>query len=153
MKDGLISAEGAKILIQNYSNLTLEDVILQGSENNKYVLSNNFGTIHLKGTTKVLATGSINGKQNVAFDLYYGMNSKGLYDAGVVVYIDDPSVVIQGPIEFGKASRASVNDWIANTHLYVCKDYNLDTLEIPEGFVWRMADNDMYELKRAIDVE
>lgn len=151
-KNGTLEADGAKILVQNYSNLTLENMILNGSENNTYVLSNNFGEIHLKGNTKILATGSVNNKENVAFDLWYGMNKNGEYDDGVTVYIDDPTVVIQGPIEFGHASRTTVAQWIANTHLYVCVDYNLDSLRIPDGFVWRIADNGMYELKRSIDV-
>lgn len=155
IKNGTIKAEDSKMLVQNYSNLTLENVKLLGSPTDTYVLSNNFGEVHLKGATEILAT-----EGNVAFDLWYGMNSKGLYDDGVTVYIDDPEVVIQGPIEFGAANRATVANWLANTHLYVCKDYpNLEGLEIRgagkgSSYEYTWVDNgDYYELKRTMDVE
>lgn len=134
------------MLVQNYSNLTLENMILRGTETDTYVLSNNFGEVHLKGNTQILATGSVNGKENVAFDLWYGMQA--VYDDGVSVYIDDPTVVIQGPIEYGKAGRASEEGFLANCHLYVCSDYDLDTLRIPEGYEWKMAENNMYHLEK-----
>lgn len=144
IEGGTISADDTKILVQNYSNLTLIDVILQGTETDTYVLSNNFGEIHLKGNTQVLATGSVNGKENVAFDLWYGMKAE--YDAGVSVYIDDPTVVIQGPIEFGKAGRADAHNFLERTHLYVCNGYDLESLRIPDGYTWGTAENGMYEL-------
>lgn len=154
IKNGTVEAQDSKILVQNYSNLTLESVKLVGSPSDTYVLSNNFGEIHLKGATEILST-----EGNVAFDLWYGMNKDGLYDDGVTVYIDDPEVVIQGPIEFGAASRATVVNWIANTHLYVCKDYpNIDSLVVHgsgkgSSYEYTWADlGDYYELKRTMDV-
>lgn len=147
IKGGTIAADDTKMLIQNYSNLTLIDVTLQGTETDTYVLSNNFGEIHLKGDTKILATGSTNGKENVAFDLWYGMSA--VYDDGVSVYIDDPTVVIQGPIEFGKAGRASQELFVERTHLYVCNGYDLESLRIPSGYTWAPAENGMYELVAA----
>ena len=147
-ENGEIAADDSKMLVQNYSNLTLRNMILRGTETDTYVLSNNFGEVHLKGNTQILATGSVKGKENVAFDLYYGMNSQGLYDDGVVVYIDDPTVVIQGPIEFGHANRIkSEEQFLERTHLYVCKDYDLDSLRIPDGYGWELAENGMYDLR------
>lgn len=136
IKDGIIKSEAAKILIQNYSNLTLDNVQLLGSPKNKYVLSNNFGNIVLKNGTHIEATSG-----NIAFDLYYGMNNQGLYDAGVTVTIEDDSVVIDGPIEFGKANRASHEDFIANTHLYIPDGYQLAA---PSGYQWVESQNPGY---------
>lgn len=147
-ENGELSADDSKMLVQNYSNLTLKDVVLRGTVTDTYVLSNNFGEIHLQGNTQILATGSVKGKENVAFDLYYGMNSQGLYDDGVVVYIDDPTVVIQGPIEFGHASRIKDEaQFLEKTHLYVCSDYDLSTLQIPSGYEFVLAENGMYDLR------
>ena len=141
IKDGELAADDTKILVQNYSNLTLEDVILRGTETDTYVLSNNFGEVHLKGKTQVLATGSNKGKENVAFDLWYGMAKDGSYDDGVSVWIDDPTVVIQGPIEFGHASRITdEQQFLARTHLYVCEGYNLNSLRIPDGYQFVASD-------------
>lgn len=153
IKDGEIAADDTKMLVQNYSNLTLENVILRGTSTDTYVLSNNFGEVHLKGNTQVLATGSTRGKENVAFDLYYGMARDGSYDDGVVVYIDDPSVIIQGPIEFGHASRITdEQQFLDRTHLYVCEGYNLETLRIPAGYQFVTSDVPGYVELRPIAV-
>lgn len=114
------------MLVQNYSNLTLDNVTLQGKSTDTYVLSNNFGEIHIKNGSKILATSG-----NVAFDLWYGMNKQGEYDDGVTVYIDTPDVVIEGPIEFGHASRIKDEaQFLSHTHLYVCEGYDLSSLQI-----------------------
>lgn len=128
IKNGTIQSEDAKILIQNYSNLTLDNVKLIGSPNNGYVLSNNFGTVVLKNGTEIIAS---DGK--VAFDLYYGMNKNGEYDDGVTVTIADSSVKIVGPIEYGKADRADAAKFVENTHLYIPAGY---ALEAPAGYAW-----------------
>ena len=115
-----------KMVIQNYSNLTLDGVIVQDAGKDTYVLSNNFGEIHLKNGTQLNATGN-----HVAFDLWYGMNKDGLYDDGVTVYIDTPDVVINGPIEFGHASRIKDEEqFLAKTHLYVCEGYDISSLNV-----------------------
>lgn len=115
-----------KMLIQNYSNLTLDNVVVQDAGCDTYALSNNFGEIHLKNGTQINATGS-----HVAFDLWYGMARDGSYDDGVTVYIDTPDVVINGPIEFGHAGRIKDEaQFLEHTHLYVCRDYDIDSLTI-----------------------
>lgn len=113
-----------KMVIQNYSNLTLDNVIVQDAGTDTYALSNNFGEIHLKNGTQINAT---NG--HVAFDLWYGMAAT--YDDGVTVYIDTPDVVINGPIEFGHANRIKDEaQFLERTHLYVCQGYDLTKLQI-----------------------
>ena len=137
LKDSTVVIKGGKItgnngnpmtkmVIQNYSNLTLDNVIVQDAGTDTYALSNNFGEIHLKNGTQINATGN-----HIAFDLWYGMNKDGLYDDGVTVYIDTPDVIINGPIEFGHAGRIKDEEqFLANTHLYVCKGFDVDSLEI-----------------------
>ena len=115
-----------KMVIQNYANLTLDGVIVEDAGKDTYVLSNNFGEVHLKNGTQLLAK---NG--HVAFDLWYGMAKDGSYDDGVTVFIDTPDVVIDGPIEFGHDKRITDEEqFLANTHLYVCSGFDVDSLQI-----------------------
>ena len=66
IKNGTITSEKALILIQNYSNLTLEDVDLIGGANTRYALSNNNGnTVICKGTNITAGKAS----PGVAFDV------------------------------------------------------------------------------------
>ena len=71
MKNGTLIFTGkinknGNILIQNYSNLTLENVMLDGSKMGagSYSLSNNNGTVNLIGSTSIKAA-----RGNVAFDV------------------------------------------------------------------------------------
>lgn len=130
MKNGTITGNAGspntKMVIQNYSNLTLDNMVVQDAGKDAYVLSNNFGTIHLKNGTQLNATGN-----HVAFDLWYGMDKNGLYDDGVTVYIDTPDVVVNGPIEFGHDRRiTSEEQFLEHTHLYVCEGYDIDSLVV-----------------------
>lgn len=130
IKDGTITGNPGtpmtKMVIQNYSNLTLDNVTVQDGGTDTYVLSNNFGEIHLKNGTKLLAQ-----SPHVALDLWYGMARDGSYDDGVTVYIDTPDVVIDGPIEFGHASRITDEaQFLEHTHLYVCPEYDVSSLTI-----------------------
>ena len=49
--------EAVKMLVQNYSNLTLEDMVLDGRGlgDGRYVLSNNCGNITITGETEIIA--------------------------------------------------------------------------------------------------
>lgn len=130
IKDGTITGNSGtpctKMVIQNYSNLTLDNVIVQDAGKDTYALSNNFGEVHLKNGTHIVATGN-----HVAFDLWYGLAKNGDYDDGVTVYIDTPDVVITGPIEFGHAKRITDEEqFLEHTHLYVCEGYDIDSLTI-----------------------
>ena len=54
IKNGVIKSDKARILIQNYSNLTLEGVSLEGGASTQYTLSNNNGeTVIGKGTNVI----------------------------------------------------------------------------------------------------
>lgn len=109
IKDGKITSTKAKILIQNYCNLTLHNVVLDGRNlvGSAYTLSLNCGKIQITGSTSILAkTGG------VAFDLYYWPS--GSYPEGVQVTVDTTGT-ISGPIELaedeteGPAAAAAKN--------------------------------------------
>ena len=92
--NGKITSDKAKILIQNYSDLTLENVVLDGTnlaDTTPYTLSLNNGKVNITGNTSILAK---NG--GVAFDLFY-WPSNG-YTDGVQLTVNTTGI-ISGPIE------------------------------------------------------
>lgn len=92
IKNGTITSEKAKILIQKYCDLTLEDVVLDGSRSN-YTLSNNNGETIIGSGTKVIAA-----EGGVAFDVYYWpQGGKGYGPVYVTVH---EGAVIDGKIEY-----------------------------------------------------
>lgn len=93
-RNGTLASTKAKILIQNYSNLTLDSVNLDGSgmPANQYALSNNFGSVNITGSTSITApTGGF------AFDVYY-WPANG-YGDGVSVTVNTTGI-IAGKIEY-----------------------------------------------------
>ena len=97
LKNGTIKSTKAYILIQNYCDLTLEDVTLDASESvgakeGSYVISNNHGTVKILGSTSILAPAG-----KVAFDVYYW---PPYYKDGVNVYVNTTGT-IRGAIEYG----------------------------------------------------
>ncbi len=110
-KNGTITSEAnsASMLVQNYCNLTLDNVTLDGSklagEGTAYTLSNNFGTILIKGGSKIIARET----KGIAFDLWYGMFAQ--YDEGLSVTVE-AGCTITGKIEYGAASRIEGTDWV-----------------------------------------
>lgn len=104
LKNGEFTADPAaadiKMLIQNYCDLTLENMICDCSEDSSitYVCSNNFGSCTISNST-VKAHPS-----RVAVDCWFGMSK--IYDAGLAIEINDSE--IDGTIEYG-AAKASLN--------------------------------------------
>ena len=140
LQNGTIIAEDAKIVIQNYSNLTLDNVEIIGAGCNKYLLSNNYGNVILKNNTKIKALDNM-----VAFDLYYGMLPE--YDNGVTVVIEDSTVVIEGRVEYSKANRVLQSDFEAKCKLTTPIGYQLD---IPIGYEWKDNGNGTQTLVASI---
>ena len=97
MKNGTLTASSANIrmIVQNYCNLTLEDMTIDastGGNNAAYALSNNCGAVNITGNTTIRAkTGQ------VAFDACWAPN-KG-YPEGTQVTVDTTGE-IDGTIEF-----------------------------------------------------
>lgn len=113
IKGGTLSAAlenpNIKMLIQNYADLTLEDMTIDCSDNPniQYVVSNNFGHCTIKNCT-ITASDHVTAwnKPGVAVDCWFGLANDGSYDNGVRVDIIDS--VINGTIEYG-AQRAALN--------------------------------------------
>ena len=86
-KNGTINAGEAKILIQNYADLTLEDVTLNAQSTGcQYVCSNNCGTVDIIGHTNIYAAAG-----QAAFDVYYW--PKGGYTEGVTVNVNTTGTI------------------------------------------------------------
>lgn len=138
-KNGKITADSnkVKILIQNYCNLTLDNVkiYIDNTFDNKickkYALSNNFGNIIIKNGTEIHSIGT-----SVAFDLYYGMDP--IYDEGVYVTIETEDVIIDGPIEYAKDSRITDPNWMNYCILKVHKNVQINP---PEGYKFELIDD------------
>lgn len=107
LMNGTISSKtgsGVKMLIQNYADLTLDNITLDGTNLDldakapNYTLSNNCGKVDLVNYANVIAR-----EQNgVAFDVWY--NLLGNYPDGVKVSVD-ATCTIDGVIEYGSAKK------------------------------------------------
>ena len=96
------------IMIQNYCNLVLDNMIVTGGDETVYTMSNNCGDIVINNTT--INAGKAQGYKDgpYAFDVYGGFQSYG----NVTVKVDGNSV-INGDIEVAHGDRAKNNN--ANT--------------------------------------
>ena len=138
-ENGVISSNSAnaKIMLQNYSNLILDNVVVNAGEVTQYVASNNFGSLTMKNNT------TLNAENCVAFDVYYHLSSA--YTDGVSVKIEDPTVVINGLVEYGMDPSGTFEDFIAKTSLIVPKGYE-EKIEFNETtyptyrYTWTDAD-------------
>ena len=113
------SATEAYIFLQNYCDLVLDDVIVEGSSITEYVASNNNGSLTMKnGTT--LTNMMENG---YAFDVCCWPSD---YPDGVIVRIDDDSVIINGKVEYGT--------YPANGAGILLDDIQKNVLIVPNGY-------------------
>ena len=86
--------KAVKMLINNYSSLTVEDMILDGSElggAGRYVLSNNSGNITITGATEIIAPA----ENGIAFDVC----KYASYEAPVVTFDADFTGGAKGAFE------------------------------------------------------
>ena len=104
---------GANIIIQNYSNLTLDNVTIDGDQTDenegnpgssyaKYVLSNNNGNTVLTGNTNIIAA---SGKY--AFDIFSGWTTA--YPSVSVTLDDNMTGTINGNIEISNWDKTAVD--------------------------------------------
>ena len=100
LKNGKIEAAkgstNVKMLVQNYCNLTLDNMVLDGTNmpgSMPYTMSNNCGNVVIKDTTITAA------KNGVAFDVYGGFGSYG----DVTVTVTGNSVV-NGTVEVDRGT-------------------------------------------------
>ena len=99
MKDGAIVANctGALMIIQNYCNLTLDNMKLDataGNNNVGYVVSNNCGNVVIKNGTTITAKTT-----GVAFDVYGGFQNYG--DVSVTL---EAGATVNGKVEVARGS-------------------------------------------------
>ncbi len=97
LKNGTLTSDKAQILVQNYCDLTLDGMMLDGTKSSVcgYVLSNNFGNTVATGDTCITA-----GEGKVAFDLWYNMSD--VYKDGVTVTFDKNFTgKVTGKVEYG----------------------------------------------------
>lgn len=99
MKDGTIVANstGALMIIQNYCNLTLDNMKLDataGNNNVGYVVSNNCGNVVIKNGTTITAKTT-----GVAFDVYGGFQNYG--DVSVTL---EAGATVNGKVEVARGS-------------------------------------------------
>lgn len=95
LKNGIFTTSTAKILVQNYSSLTLKDITLDATKSaaNTYVVSNNCGKTSIEGNTSI--TGN-----KVAFDVCWAPNAGDKYPEGAQVTVNSYGI-ITGDIEIG----------------------------------------------------
>ena len=104
-KNGVIASSKAKILIQNYSNLTLNNITLDGSKLvglYPYTLSNN------NGITNIIDSVIIAKKNSYAFDVYGGFSDY----SGPKVIVSGNSV-IDGKIEVAIDSKNGTQHYLS----------------------------------------
>lgn len=136
LKNGILtskSSSGVKMLVQNYSNLTLDKVTLVGSNmdstpgKNGYVLSNNCGASTIKGGSNIYAK---------AGDFAFDICKYGDYDEPSI-NVDNANGKIVGNIEYTLKNGGGVLDIIAGEFVGDLKlgstTPNKDNLKIEGG--------------------
>ena len=112
-RNGALTSDVAKILLQNYCDLTLEDVTIDatGSSSIQYIASNNNGSFTAVGNTQLIAD-----EGQVAFDVYYNLG--GSYPDGVTVtFGEDFTGKVAGKVEYGVSN--AVDGWEEKTVLNI----------------------------------
>ncbi len=115
LTNGTITSKTAKILIQNYSKLELDNIILDGTQSSgcRYTVSNNCGSMTVKGTTEILAN-----EGRVAFDLWHGMSASYAEEGITVTFDDSFTGKVDGKIEYGSQSP-DTEGWETKTKLNI----------------------------------
>lgn len=119
-----------KFIIQNYADLTLEDMTLDGTnlakDDYRYTLSNNAGNINLTGKTSIKAAA----ERGVAFDIYYW---KQYYPTAPVLTWNSTGDV-EGKIELSGASFIVEKDLKLTTPIRTTENANgTATLTVKSG--------------------
>ena len=116
---------GAQFMIQNYSNLTLDNIAVVPDEDVTYLLSINNGVVKLKNRTNLTLAKS-NG--HYIFDLYYWPQNGIGYVDGCTMIVEDNSVVLSGNINISDDKTDSAN-FPGKVNFVVPEGY-LDTQDI-----------------------
>ena len=132
MMNGTIVSDTAKILLQKYNDLTLEDMTLDMTESDsiEYVISNNNGTTTITGNTVIKADTS---KNQVAFDVYYW--PKNGYDTVSVIFDENFTGEVSGKIEYASDGSKDNATWFNKAKLEINADSSAKfDVEIKVGY-------------------
>ena len=127
MKDGAIVANctGALMIIQNYCNLTLDNMKLDataGNNNVGYVVSNNCGNVVIKNGTTITAKTT-----GVAFDVYGGFQNYG--DVSVTL---EAGATVNGKVEVARDNGTQNKNTLTVTGGTVNGELDVDANEKTE---------------------
>ncbi len=116
--NGTIKAQdtSVRLLIQNYCDLTLDNVTLdsrEGSAISNYALSNNCGSVLIKNNTNIIPR-----EGGTAFDLYYWPGG-GYTDSVTVTFDETMTGTVQGKIEYGSDDSAEEADLLEKAVLNI----------------------------------
>ncbi len=141
LKNGeiLVECTAVKMVIQNYSNLTLDNMVVDASKGTnglceegkpltRYTLSNNNGNTVLKNGTKIVAKDD----DCIAFDVCYNTS----YPKGTSVTIADKTVVIEGQVEYGPTTTDVAK---AHLSLVVPAAMDLDIIGHGDTLTWKTS--------------
>ena len=147
-KNGSIVADNSnvKMIIQNYSNLTLDNMKLDATVGNNsvsYVLSNNNGTTSIIDSEITAKSASVGGYGPVAFDVCVFSNY-----TGPTVTVENSKII--GAIEISKSGSGTVQKLHLNSGVFSKASLKIDSLidnyeitkgdsidlEAPSGYKW-----------------
>ena len=155
IKNGVIKSDKARILIQNYSNLTLEGVSLEGGASTQYTLSNNNGeTVIGKGTNVIAGKAAPQAAFDVCgFGNYAGARVTVAADAGriegaIELSSNKNEHDLKLTINGGDLSKATMVAESGAEKVEVAKADTV-TVSAPQGFAW--VDNALVVAKAAIN--
>lgn len=108
-KNGTLTSTNAKFIIQNYSDLTLENFNVDGTQSEAWLctISNNNGSLTVKGDSDILGKAYPNADRST-LDLYYWSN--GGYDTVNVVFDETYTGTVVGNITYGPDAGANASD-------------------------------------------
>ena len=131
MMNGTLVSDAALILIQNYCDLTVDDMTLDMSDcaQVQYVISNNFGNTVITGDTTIVAA-----PNQVAFDIYYWPGN-GYTDGVSVTFDENFTGTVTGTVQYGTDSTGATEDnWQANKANLAIKNGAFDiTFDVYSG--------------------
>ncbi len=143
-KNGTLVAgtDSAKILIQNYCDLTVTNVDLKANANTQYVVSNNNGNTVFNGSTSIIAA-----EGWYAFDAYYWPT--GGY--GTVTVTVDTTGTITGNIDKSTDGTA-LKDGEKHEIIIKSGTFSVDPKEyVVEGYTTKLNDEGMYIIAEAVN--
>ena len=112
LENGTIKSDKAKILIQKYGTLKIDDMDLIGGDVCQYVISNNNGTTTITGETNITAN-----EGWYAFDVYYWPANK--YSDVDVIFDEYMTGTVKGKVEYANKGAESEEEWLEKASLTI----------------------------------